>query len=85
MQAIGILVEDAIQTILCRALPVKEAPQYRRFSKILGYVWVFVFMVWSTPIWVYPSLYENRGEEKDLIVPYSVVGTVYEALNESRT
>ncbi|KAL2037839.1 hypothetical protein N7G274_009313 [Stereocaulon virgatum] len=74
-QTIGIIGEDAIRTSFRQFLPnMKEGSKPRTLYKFLGYVWVFIFLVWSTPSWIYPSLYENKGEEKDLIVPYSVVG-----------
>lgn len=73
------MLEDVVQTLCGRVLSgYKETSTYQSFGKIAGYVWVFAFMVWSTPGWMYPSLYANKGEQKDMIVPYSVVGVVYE-------
>ena len=73
------MLEDGVQALFDRVLPgYKETSMYQLFSRIAGYVWVFAFMVWSTPGWMYPSLYANKGEQKDMIVPYSVVGAIYE-------
>ena len=73
------MLEDGVQALFARVLPgYKEISTYRLFSRIAGYIWVFAFMVWSTPGWMYPSLYANKGEQKDMIVPYSVVGAIYE-------
>lgn len=44
--------------------------------RVIGYLWVFVFLVWSTPVWIYPSLRMNKGEEKDAVVPFSLIGAV---------
>ena len=82
-QTIGIIGEDAIRTLFRRFLPNKEGSKPRTFYKVRGYVWVFIFLVWSTPSWIYPSMYENKGEEKDLVVPYSVFGLVNGALKRS--
>ncbi len=62
----------------------KDASRYQSLIRIFGYVYVFVFMVWSTPVWIYPSLYANKGEEKDRVVPYSVFGAVYEIIKRLR-
>ncbi len=73
-QATGIIVEDAVQA-LYRSITRdgRKAPIPQRVVFIVGYVWVFVFMVWSTPVWIYPSLHANKGEEKDLIVLFSPI------------
>ncbi len=82
-QAFGIILEDGVQALFGRVLPgCKETSAYQLFSKAAGYVWVSAFMVWSTPGWMYPSLYANKGEQKDMIVPYSVVGVIYETLKK---
>lgn len=85
-QAVGIIIEDGVQTFYHWAVPDrKNALIHQPFAKILGYIWVVIFMVWSTPAWIYPSLYANRGEDKDLIVPFSLVKAIYENLKGLRT
>ena len=44
-----------------------------KLTKLAGFAWVLLFHVWSVPGWIYPSLVDNAGEEKDAIVPFSVV------------
>lgn len=85
-QAVGIIIEDGVGALTRWAMSdMKKASIYQPFHKILGYTWVVAFMVWSTPAWIYPSLYANRGEDKDLIVPFSLVGAIYEVLKSLRT
>lgn len=85
-QALGIMAEDGLQALVRGSLPDRKVPaRYQSVVKVLGYVWVFAFLVWSTPVWIYPSLYANRGEEKDLIVPYSVLGVVWGIVKTYRT
>ena len=85
-QAVGIIIEDGAQTFYHWAMPDrKDALIHQPFAKILGYIWVVIFMVWSTPAWIYPSLYANRGEDKDLIVPFSLVKATYENSKVLRT
>lgn len=78
-QAVGIITEDSVQVMFLRIFPSNKGPsRSHSLLRFVGYSHVFVFMVWSTPVWIYPSLYANKGEEKDQIVPYSVFGTVSE-------
>ena len=73
------MLEDGAQALPGRVLPgYKETSAYQLFSKLSGYVRVSAFTVWSTPGRVYPSLWANKGEPKDVIVPYSVLGARYE-------
>lgn len=62
MQALGIMVEDGVQAI------------YRQFSRdtrsgpgnaerIAGYIWVVCFLVWTSPVWVFPATLKMREEE----------------------
>lgn len=76
-QAVGIMVEDAIQAIYSRQLSAgygKQVPSVLvRWARFIGYIWVAVFLVWSTPMWIYPALRVNKGEEKDILLPYSFI------------
>lgn len=47
LQALGILIEEAVQT-------VPGVPSFAR--KIIGHVWVVVFMSWSAPVWFYQHM-----------------------------
>ncbi|KAH8816084.1 membrane bound O-acyl transferase family-domain-containing protein [Xylogone sp. PMI_703] len=51
MQAIGITFEDAMQEVYRRS----ERP-LKGIWRIVGYIWVFVFLVWTSPSWRYPVL-----------------------------
>ena len=73
-QAVGIFAEDMIQALYSSIIRGRRKPLLPQSAvTLLGYVWVVLFMVWSTPVWTYPSLYANKGEEKDTIVPFSFV------------
>jgi len=86
-QAIGIMVEDCAQTTvrLLTSSNRKKAPslQHTPIAKILGFAWVLVFLIWSTPVWIYPSLYANKGEEKDIVVPFSLIGAAREIFDRT--
>ena len=73
-QVVGIVTEDVVKRV-CRPLSgTKNDGLTAGLLKGIGYVWVVAFLVWSTPVWIYPSLYTDKGERKDQIIPYSVVG-----------
>jgi Membrane bound O-acyl transferase family len=75
-QALGIAVEDGVQAIH-RAVydggrgTVSDQP--RAWARVVGYVWVVVFLAWSTPVWVYPAIRMNNGGVDDRILPFSVL------------
>lgn len=64
IQALGVMVEDGVQAATAGlAIP----PRVRR---LVGYVWVVVFLWWSTPTWFYPSA---RVGDPGGVVPFSFV------------
>ncbi len=44
-----------------------------RWTKAVGYVWVVLWLAWTAPRWIYPSLCQFEGTPKDLVVPFSIV------------
>lgn len=76
-QAFGVLLEDAARQAIQYMRPKMARKIEQMFLlRVIGYLWVFVFLVWSTPVWIYPSLRMNKGEEKDAVVPFSLIGAV---------
>lgn len=73
IQALGIIAEDTLLALRPRRSVRTIDSSGTWLFKILGYLWVMVFMVWSTPIWIYPSLSRNKAEDKYQVVPFSVV------------
>lgn len=74
IQALGIMFEDLAQATYIRIVPKRHIflSSNSRF-KVLGYLWVLIFLVWSTPIWIYPSIYQNNGGAKYQMVPFSLL------------
>lgn len=61
LQALGIMLEDAVSAVLGRLCPRK----FRNISsslKPLGYVWVATWLMWSSPTWIYSSMRRATGE-----------------------
>lgn len=57
---LAIMVERLFQSCVER-LPlspsIKSIPALRVLSRIMGYIWVFMFFFWSVPKWQYPKVY----------------------------
>lgn len=68
-QALGILLEDAVQAISRSSIDYKQSP----WTKAVGYIWLVVWMSWTTPAWFYPKLMNNTGSEKDQVLPFSLL------------
>ncbi|KAI1322174.1 membrane bound O-acyl transferase family-domain-containing protein [Xylariaceae sp. FL0255] len=61
LQPLGIMVEDGVQE-LTRTWPM---PGWVR--KLIGYVWVFLFLIWSTPTWCFPQM--RTGDDASVLLP----------------
>ena len=48
----------------------EETPGWARW---LGYVWVLLFLSWSTPVWAYPSVRRAGSGPNERVLRYSVV------------
>ena len=83
-QVMGIMFEDGVQAIVSRMR--MQFHGHRVMPPVIylwaGYVWVAAFLIWSTSIWIYASLYENKGEEKDLTVPFSIIRWLSNLINQ---
>ena len=75
-QALGILLEDSVQA-LCHRFVLKtvesRSSRWGSVAKVTGYVWLGLFLAWSTPAWAYPAMRRNRGKAEDIILPFSIM------------
>lgn len=71
-QALGIWTEELVRA-LCVGLydGVRPLP---RWTVLLGYIWVVLFLSWSWPAYMYPMLYRTREGSAGSFLPFSVVG-----------
>ena len=74
-QALGIWIEEAIRA-LCVSLYYGVQP-LPRWTVLVGYIWVVLFLSWSWPAYMYPMLYRTREESADSFLPFSVVGKFF--------
>ena len=71
LQAFGVMVEDGVQAIVGgMAIP---GP----FRRMMGYMWVAVFLVWSTPVWMFPPM---RQGDSGQMVPFSLVSLLNKSI-----
>ena len=71
-QFLGVVLEDAVQD-LWRRVGGRPGTKGMKVVKMMGFLWVFLFHAWSVPGWIYPCLVATTGEEKDKVVPFSIV------------
>ena len=85
-QAIGIVIEDLVQRMYRHQFTAEKLSK-RDVSvsgRLIGYLWTATFLVWSMPIVMYPLLAANKGEEKDKVVPFSVIETLLAAFRRRK-
>jgi hypothetical protein len=71
-QALGIMIEDAVQTIY-RSVSgeKKDGQQVKVWKRVVGWVWVVVFLLfWSTPSWFFPGAIGAK------LTPFSIVDMI---------
>lgn len=61
-QTLGIMLEDGIQGIYRRIFGDRK----RLLREAVGYLWVFTWLCWSTPAWVYP--FTRTMEREDVLL-----------------
>lgn len=51
--------------------------------RIAGILWVTLFMSWSIPVWLYPSMYRKLGDpaKGNSILPFSVFGPLFQLIS----
>ena len=77
-QALGICLEDSVQAVYRHFVPKKVLENSRSASReylvqIIGYIWLILFLSWSTPVWVFPAIRRNTGTAEDRILPFSIL------------
>ena len=63
MQALGIVIEDGVCAIYKQYFGSKSGSGTARVARIIGYVWVLFFIVWTSPVWIYPAMLKMRKED----------------------
>jgi len=61
-QAIGIVLEDMVVNAFRYFVRTPSQTGSVMFSRVVGCMWVILFLSWSTPVWIYP-IYRNMRYE----------------------
>lgn len=72
-QALGIVLEDAFQAAYYYVSGQKRSAKAPLMHKIVGYVWLVIFLAWSTPAWSYPQFRSIRSGV-DTLFPFTIFG-----------
>lgn len=77
-QFLGIVVEDGVQALWSRGLGGRGrgGRGERWMRRLVGYLWVMAFMVWSVPVFQYPVMVAKRPVGDELL-PFSVARVVF--------
>ena len=83
MQAVGIALEDFVQwlyrTFISDGPPQKQkqkegarsgAKSSTAWQRIVGYLWVVTWLIWTTPAWSYQNIRHDAGQ----LIPFSYFG-----------
>ncbi|OGM40168.1 hypothetical protein ABOM_011676 [Aspergillus bombycis] len=73
-QAFGIVIEDAILKLYSYITAYANVRLPVPVERVLGFIWVGLFLIWSTPMYVYPMMYRTAAGLDDAIVPFSIIG-----------
>ena len=72
-QGLGIMLEDVVGALYTWSVPEESrarSSRLRLFERVVGYVWLVVFMAWSVPVWVYSVA---SAPPREPFLPFSVI------------
>lgn len=69
------MIEDGVQALYRAFCGFERNAEMKspRWARPLGFIWVSLFLIWSTPAFIYPMLAASKGEEKDEVLPFSLI------------
>lgn len=71
MQVVGIALEEGVQNISrFSGFRLKQRPP-PLWVRVLGRIWLILFLVWTIPAWVYPALCRRKGGTEGSTLPFS--------------
>ena len=77
-QAFGIMLEDAFQAAYYHFSGKQRKKETPKMHKIVGFVWLAIFLTWSSPVWLYPQIRHIRLGP-DNFWPFSLIKYVQKA------
>jgi hypothetical protein len=67
VQGLDTMFEDAVQALYRRNISGKPGSR----TRIVGYLWVSLFLIWITPWWMYPGI-RSTVPGKDSMPPWKL-------------
>lgn len=71
-EALGIMLEDAFQAGYYYFSGKQRQSQVPTWHKVVGFVWLAVFQVWASPMWLYAQVRHMRFGV-DVLFPFLAV------------
>lgn len=75
IQALGIMIEDGVQGAFNKGFKGETRGYVGMAGRIIGYAWVLFFLVWTSPVWVFPATLQMR--EEDALLSLSAVKPLF--------
>ena len=75
MQALGIMIEDGVQALYRQYMKGRTKRPAHMIERLVGYVWVLFFIVWTSPVWVFPTQLHMR--EGDALLSVSAIKPLF--------
>ena len=72
-QALGIMIEDGFQAVYYSLTGKRRPSKAPLLHRVVGYLWLVLFLTWSTPAWSYPLIRTVR-EGVDVVLPFTIFG-----------
>ncbi|PYI13448.1 putative toxin biosynthesis protein [Aspergillus violaceofuscus CBS 115571] len=71
LQIVGVVIESIVRDLF-QPLRARMNPGVKR---MIGYVWVALFMLWTVPIWINPILIQLYGDGVRMMSPFLCFGS----------
>ncbi|PYH90290.1 hypothetical protein BO71DRAFT_402341 [Aspergillus ellipticus CBS 707.79] len=73
-QVLGMIGEDFAASAYCSMRGLSRNRPASRGERVIGFVWVGLFLAWSLPAYLYPMLYRSNMGLEDSVVSLSIIG-----------
>ncbi|MCJ1464148.1 hypothetical protein MMC07_002761 [Pseudocyphellaria aurata] len=72
-QAVGIMLEDIVQAMYRSIRGIQRGTPPTPTTRLVGYIWLALFLSWSSPVWVYIRLRTATTDPSQQLLPFSLL------------